>query len=100
MTAAEPRPRTMDVYRQWWLHDARWYQGVAKRFGQEVANEINAEAIRYVATHVGKQILRPRRELPCPNLTRQRVRCCCAARRRATDYAPACRPPWRAVIMR
>jgi len=48
----------MDVYRQWWLHDARWYQGVAKRFGQEVANEINAEAIRYVATHVGKQILR------------------------------------------
>ncbi|GAA3525857.1 hypothetical protein GCM10022222_05980 [Amycolatopsis ultiminotia] len=48
----------MQVYRQWWLHDARWYQGVAKRFGHEVANEINAEALRFVATHVGKQVAR------------------------------------------
>ncbi|KUL61167.1 MULTISPECIES: hypothetical protein [Streptomyces] len=53
-----PRPRTMDVYRQWWLHDARWYQGVAKRFGHAVANEINAEALRYVAVQVGKRIAR------------------------------------------
>lgn len=36
----------------WWLHDARWYQGVAKRFGQDVANEINAEALRFVARRV------------------------------------------------
>ncbi|GAA0643589.1 hypothetical protein GCM10010174_78110 [Kutzneria viridogrisea] len=48
----------MEVYRLWWLHDARWYQGVAKRFGQEVANEINAEALRFVATRVGKQVAR------------------------------------------
>ncbi|GAA1939750.1 hypothetical protein [Amycolatopsis minnesotensis] len=47
---------TMDVYRQWWLHDARWYQGVAKRFGHEAANEINAEAMRYVAEHVGRLV--------------------------------------------
>ncbi|MFT9473250.1 hypothetical protein [Streptomyces sp. 11-1-2] len=53
-----PRPRTMDVYRQWWLHDARWYQGVANRFGHAVANEINAEALRYVAVQVGKRIAR------------------------------------------
>lgn len=33
----------------WWLHDARWYQGVARRFGQQAANEVNAEAARFVA---------------------------------------------------
>ena len=48
----------MDVYRQWWIHDARWYQGVAQRFGQEAANEINAEALRYVAVQVGRRIRR------------------------------------------
>ncbi|KUF16801.1 hypothetical protein [Streptomyces silvensis] len=53
-----PRPRTLDVYRQWWTHDARWYQGVAARFGHEVANEINAEALRYVAVQVGRRIVR------------------------------------------
>jgi hypothetical protein len=61
VTAAErisPRPRTLDVYHQWWLHDARWYQGVAKRFGYAAANELNAEALRYVAVHVGKRIAR------------------------------------------
>ncbi|MEU7026573.1 hypothetical protein AB0A60_07730 [Streptomyces sp. NPDC046275] len=43
-----------DALRQfWWLHDARWYQGVKKRFGQEVANEINAEAIAFVSRRVG-----------------------------------------------
>ncbi|HEV2634452.1 MAG TPA: hypothetical protein VGX23_04855 [Actinocrinis sp.] len=60
----EPAPRTetspeaMEVYRQWWLHDARWYQGVAERFGYAAANEINAEAMRYVATHVGRRVAR------------------------------------------
>lgn len=36
----------------WWLHDARWYQGVARRFGQQAANEINAEALRFVARRI------------------------------------------------
>jgi hypothetical protein len=48
----------MEVYRLWWLHDARWYQGVAARFGQQVANEINAEALRFVAARVGRQVAR------------------------------------------
>jgi hypothetical protein len=38
----------------WWLHDARWYQGVRKRYGAEVANEINAEAIIFVARRVAR----------------------------------------------
>lgn len=37
----------------WWIHDARWYQGVKNRFGQEVANEINAEALNFVGRRVG-----------------------------------------------
>ncbi|WP_412542570.1 hypothetical protein R8Z50_08780 [Longispora sp. K20-0274] len=46
--------RTDDIpYQQfWWLHDARWYQGVARRFGQRAANEINAEALRFVSRRV------------------------------------------------
>ncbi|GGP46749.1 hypothetical protein [Streptomyces abikoensis] len=44
---------TVALRRFWWLHDARWYQGVKKRFGQEVANEINAEALRFVGRRVG-----------------------------------------------
>jgi hypothetical protein len=62
MTAVEAdtttRADVLDVYRSWWLHDARWYQGVAKRFGPAVANEINAEALRYVATNIGRKVLR------------------------------------------
>src|SRR5690349_13944492 len=54
----------MEVYRQWWAHDAHWYQGVAKRFGQEVANEINAEALRQVALQVGRGVARRRGALP------------------------------------
>lgn len=52
------RATMMEVYRQWWVHDARWYQGVAKRFGQDAANEINAEAMRYVAHHVATRVAR------------------------------------------
>ncbi|MFD5734101.1 hypothetical protein ACFWIY_14860 [Streptomyces sioyaensis] len=44
---------TVALRQFWWLHDARWYQGVKKRFGQEVANEINAEALRFVGRRVG-----------------------------------------------
>jgi hypothetical protein len=51
-------PTTSETYQWWWLHDARWYQGVAARFGQEVANEINAEAIRFVARRVAKHVAR------------------------------------------
>ena len=58
------RAELMEVYRQWWAHDAHWYQGVAKRFGQEVANEINAEALRQVALQVGRGVARRRGRLP------------------------------------
>lgn len=58
------RAELMEVYRQWWAHDAHWYQGVAKRFGQQVANEINAEALRQVALQVGRGVARRRGELP------------------------------------
>jgi hypothetical protein len=37
------------IYRFWWLHDAAWYQNVAKRFGFEAANELNKESLRYMA---------------------------------------------------
>jgi len=46
----------MNVYRMWWLHDARWYQGVASRFGYAAANAINAEALRFVAVRTGKRV--------------------------------------------
>lgn len=38
----------------WWLHDARWYQGVLRRFGPEVANEINSEALRFVLRRIAR----------------------------------------------
>ncbi|GGU65175.1 hypothetical protein GCM10010211_32860 [Streptomyces albospinus] len=38
----------------WWLHDARWYQGVLKRFGPDAANEINEEAAKFVARRVAR----------------------------------------------
>jgi hypothetical protein len=38
----------------WWLHDARWYQGVLRRFGPEAANEINAEALRFVFRRIAR----------------------------------------------
>ena len=47
-----PAAEDVPLYRFWWLHDARWYQGVARRFGQEAANEINTEALRFVARRV------------------------------------------------
>ena len=62
--AVHHRPSTSEVYRQWWQHDANWYQGVARRFGQEVANEINAEALRKVAMHVGQRVARLSGALP------------------------------------
>lgn len=58
------RAQTVDAYRLWWQHDAHWYQGVAGRFGQEAANEINAEAMRKVALHVGQRVARRSGPLP------------------------------------
>jgi hypothetical protein len=51
-------PGTDDrLQRLWWLHDALWYQGVAKRFGFRIANEINQEAIRPVAKRAMRTVL-------------------------------------------
>ncbi|UED86265.1 hypothetical protein [Streptomyces profundus] len=48
-----PPAKEIALLRQgWWLHDARWYQAVKNRFGQDVANELNAEVMRFVARRV------------------------------------------------
>ncbi|MHC5908795.1 hypothetical protein ACVNF4_33715 [Streptomyces sp. S6] len=58
------RARAGEAYRLWWQHDANWYQAVSDRFGQDAANELNAEALRKVATHVGQRVGRLRGPLP------------------------------------
>ena len=55
-TPAFAEPSTNDLCRWWWLHDAQWYQGVARRFGPEAANEINQEAMRLVAERVARDV--------------------------------------------
>ncbi|MFP8961050.1 hypothetical protein ACLIYP_10905 [Streptomyces nanhaiensis] len=56
---ASPDEPSADLLRQfWWLHDARWYQGVAQRFGQDAANEVNAEAMRFVARRIASAYAR------------------------------------------
>ncbi|CAM5475866.1 hypothetical protein SAVIM338S_03199 [Streptomyces avidinii] len=58
---ADPGGPWADLLRQfWWLHDARWYQGVARRFGQDAANEINAEAMRFVTRRIASAYARER----------------------------------------
>jgi hypothetical protein len=60
-------PAEVDLLRQsWWLHDARWYQAVKNRFGQEAANEINAEVMQFVARRVATSYARqhPTSETP------------------------------------
>lgn len=56
----------------WWLHDGRWYQEVARRFGHEAANEINAAAVRFVAVRVGRSVAR-RLGKPVAELTRDDI---------------------------
>lgn len=56
--AVTPTAADLPLRQFWWLHDARWYQGVARRFGQEVANEINAEALNFVARRVAAWYVR------------------------------------------
>lgn len=48
------------VRQGWWLHDARWYQAVKNRFGQEAANELNAEVMQFVARRVATMYTRQR----------------------------------------
>lgn len=56
---ADPGGPSADLLRQfWWLHDARWYQGVARRFGQDAANEINAEAMQFVTRRIASAYAR------------------------------------------
>lgn len=54
MADSAPRPSRPDsrTIEFWWLHDARWYQGVLRRFGQEIANEINSEAMVFVCRRI------------------------------------------------
>lgn len=63
--AAEPdlAPTAPRAQQHWWLHDARWYQEVAKRYGFEAANEINQEALAFVAYRVAQSLAR---SLPRP----------------------------------
>ena len=61
MTQAQdlPLPDEVALLRQsWWLHDARWYQAVKTRFGQEAANELNAEVMQFVASRLSNEELR------------------------------------------
>ena len=57
MSVQEVTVKAHELQKLWWLHDALWYQGVAKRFGYEAANEINQEAIRPIAKRVMRRVL-------------------------------------------
>lgn len=54
----ERDPRAL--YREWWAHDGLWYQAVARRCGHEVANEINRECLRAMATRNMRALVRER----------------------------------------
>jgi L-2-amino-thiazoline-4-carboxylic acid hydrolase len=54
MTAPKDEPSVSQLYQWWWTHDGRWYQEVAKRFGFDAANEINREALKFVASRVAR----------------------------------------------
>lgn len=72
MTTKKEEPTLNQLYQWWWLHDGRWYQEVAKRFGFEAANEINREALKFVASRVGRSIAtrlgRPLQEMDFPEV--------------------------------
>jgi hypothetical protein len=72
MSTSKLEPTIDQLHQWWWLHDGRWYQAVASRFGYEAANELNREAIKFVATRVGrtvaKSLARPILELPWPEV--------------------------------
>lgn len=56
MSEPGTHPTQMDLYQWWWLHDARWYQEVAKRYGFDAANELNRTALQFVAIRVGRSV--------------------------------------------
>ena len=68
------------IYSWWWRHDAGWYQGVARRFGFEVANEINKEALKFVAERVARNVAqkfdRPVSELEFEEAVKAFGECC------------------------
>ncbi|HEY8981625.1 MAG TPA: hypothetical protein VIU15_18820 [Streptomyces sp.] len=84
------RARASEAYRLWWQHDANWYQAVAGRFGQEAANELNAEALRKVATHVGQRVGRLAGPLPATGDTGKDLE---ELRRRYDDCGDRMFPP-------
>lgn len=84
------RARAGEAYRLWWQHDANWYQAVASRFGQDAANELNAEALRKVATHVGQRVGRLSGPLPDTGDTRKDLE---ELRRRYDDCGDRMFPP-------
>lgn len=49
-------PGPMELYQWWWLHDARWYQEVSAKCGTDVANELNQNAVTFVAKRVGAMV--------------------------------------------
>lgn len=84
------RARASEAYRLWWQHDANWYQGVAARFGQEAANEINAEALGKIALHVAQRVGRLSGPLPDTGDTRKDLE---ELRRRYDDCGDRMFPP-------
>ncbi len=64
------------LQRLWWLHDALWYQGVARRFGFKAANELNREVIKPVARRAMKAVLAGRGLPPKGALTAEEVLAC------------------------
>lgn len=69
----------MEAVRAWWTHDAAWYQGVLRRFGQDAANEINAEAIAqasgFVARRVAQTLEKPVAEMDIEQVQAAVLRC-------------------------
>lgn len=52
------QPGISQVYAWWWLHDGRWYQEVASRFGFDAANEINKAALKFLCVRVAKYVMK------------------------------------------
>ncbi|MEU1848596.1 hypothetical protein ABZ499_04730 [Streptomyces sp. NPDC019990] len=84
------RARASEAYRLWWQHDANWYQEVSARFGQDAANEINADALRKIALHVAQRVGRLSGPLPGTGDTRKDLE---ELRRRYDDCGDRMFPP-------
>lgn len=51
-------PNEEKIYRYWWFHDGAWYQNVARTFGFAAANQLNKEALRYMAKRAMQTYIR------------------------------------------